>query len=107
MCRVPSAGYPRGNCASGRSSRLRRKARPIFSVGEPPVPESDTEMGFRTMPKLALAVYLQGLRECSSCGRGVALNRDGHYRRHYAIATDGARRLCVASSQKPPALPRW
>jgi hypothetical protein len=47
---------------------------------------------FRTMGKLP----------CPSCGRGVALNRDGLYRRHYATAPDGTRRLCVASSRKPP-----
>jgi hypothetical protein len=74
----------------------------MLSDGEPPMPGRDTETGlFRTMPKLALAVYLQGLRECSSRGRGVALNRDGRYRRHYAIAPNGARRLRVASLPWP------
>jgi hypothetical protein len=83
---------------SARPSRLRRKGRPTFSGGEPPVPGSDTAVPL-TESKRGREGYRQRLRECPSCGRGVALNSNGRYRRHFATAPDGTRRLCVASSQ--------
>jgi hypothetical protein len=49
-------------------------------------------------------------RECPSCGRRVYLNRDGCYRRHFAVEPDGRRHLCAASRMpvgiRPPALRR-
>jgi len=44
-----------------------------------------------------------GLRICSLCGRGVCLNRHGHYRRHFAIPPSGKRYLCAASGRAPEA----
>jgi len=35
--------------------------------------------------------------ECPSCGRNVYLNREGCYRRHFAVEPDGRRHLCAAS----------
>jgi hypothetical protein len=40
---------------------------------------------------LAAADLRHPARECPSCGRHVYLNRDGCYRRHFAIDPDGRR----------------
>lgn len=45
-------------------------------------------------------VHPHGLRECPGCGRGIALNRDGRFRRHFALEVE-PRRLCRASLTQP------
>lgn len=40
-------------------------------------------------------------RGCESCGKPVYLNRQGEYRRHFTVAPDGRRHLCVASGRTP------
>ena len=34
---------------------------------------------------------------CSNCGRFVHLNRNGQYRRHFVVESDGRRHLCAGS----------
>jgi hypothetical protein len=45
--------------------------------------------------------HRHGTRKCPSCGRLVNLNRNGQYRRHFAVESDGRRRLCIASLRTP------
>jgi hypothetical protein len=41
-----------------------------------------------------------GLRLCPTCDRGIALTRDGRFRRHYDLRSVG-RKLCAASRTTP------
>jgi hypothetical protein len=50
--------------------------------------------------------YRNDARQCDCCGRPVALNRDGRYRRHFAIDPDGYRHLCAASGREPAGVVR-
>lgn len=43
--------------------------------------------------------HRHGTGECPGCGRVVDLDRVGRYRRHYAVESDGGRRLCPASGR--------
>jgi hypothetical protein len=45
-------------------------------------------------------------RECPNCRRGVLLNREGCYRRHFATEPDGRRQLCAASWAPAELVPR-
>jgi hypothetical protein len=38
-------------------------------------------------------------RSCPTCGKPVALTRDGNYRRHFQRGADGLVHLCQASGQ--------
>jgi len=44
--------------------------------------------------------YRSRVRECSSCGRIVRLNREGRYRRHFVTEPDGRVHLCAGSGQE-------
>ena len=51
-------------------------------------------------------MHHSGLRECPNCRRGVRLNREGRYRRHFATEPDGRRHLCAASRAPAELVPR-
>jgi hypothetical protein len=44
--------------------------------------------------------HRHGVGKCPSCGQLVDLDRDGGYRRHFAVAPDGRRRLCAGSGRR-------
>ncbi|MFZ0340871.1 MAG: hypothetical protein WAL31_00860 [Gaiellaceae bacterium] len=39
-------------------------------------------------------------RLCPACGRLIYLNREGLYRRHFAVEPDGRSHLCAASGRE-------
>ena len=39
-------------------------------------------------------------RLCPTCGRLIYLNREGLYRRHFALEPDGRRHLCAGSGRE-------
>jgi hypothetical protein len=49
-------------------------------------------------------VHNSEFRECPNCRRGVLLNREGCYRRHFATEPDGRLHLCATSGHAPAEL---